>query len=157
MRGNVLVALGVAAIGGLAAPAWVAAKATDYVATIDVRPAMPGQEVHRIAGYVFEDHNRDGRHQPLREPGIPGVLVSDGYHVVASAKLGQYIEITPENIDTFHFHGDITRLPLTAILAVPSDHKSGVLLRGRYVEAASPTQIVRPTADIPHPYSQFSE
>jgi putative ABC transport system permease protein len=69
-------------------------------------------------------------------------------HVVASAKLEQHIEITPENIDTFHFHGDITRLPLTAILAVPSDHKSSILLRGRYVEAASPTQIVMPTAVI---------
>jgi putative ABC transport system permease protein len=69
-------------------------------------------------------------------------------HVVASAKLEQYIEITPANIDTFHFHGDITRLPLTAILAGPADHKSGVLLRGRYVEVASPTQIVIPTEVI---------
>jgi putative ABC transport system permease protein len=69
-------------------------------------------------------------------------------HVVASAQLVQYTEITPENIDTFHFHGELTSLPLTAILAVPHDHKSGVLLRGRYLEEAHPAQIVIPTEVI---------
>jgi putative ABC transport system permease protein len=66
------------------------------------------------------------------------------HHVVASAKLVHHTEITPENIDTFHWHGDLTSLPLTAIIAVPYDHKSGVLLRGRYVEDTSSTQIVMP-------------
>jgi putative ABC transport system permease protein len=69
-------------------------------------------------------------------------------HVVASAKLVHYTEITPENIDTFHWHGDLTSLPLTAIIAVPHDHKSGVLLRGRYVEETSPTQVVIPAEVI---------
>jgi putative ABC transport system permease protein len=69
-------------------------------------------------------------------------------YVVASAKLVHFTEITPENIDTFHLHGDLASLPLTAILAVPYDHKSGVLLRGRYVEETSPTQIVIPAEVI---------
>jgi putative ABC transport system permease protein len=75
-------------------------------------------------------------------------LEQGDHHVVASAKLVHYTEITPENIDTFHWHGDLASLPLTAIIAVPYDHKSGVLLRGRYVEEASPTQIVMPTEAI---------
>jgi putative ABC transport system permease protein len=70
------------------------------------------------------------------------------HHIVASAKLVHYTEITRENIDTFHVHGDLTSLPLTAILAVPYDHKAGVLLRGRYVEETSPTQIVVPAEVI---------
>ena len=45
MRGQALVALGVVAMWCVTAPAWVAAKAIDYVATIDVRPAEPGQDV----------------------------------------------------------------------------------------------------------------
>lgn len=90
MKGKVLIACGVAALACAVAPALVAAKATDYIATIDVRPAEPGQEVRRIAGYVFEDLNRDGRRQFNREPGIPGVLVSDGYNVVQTNENGWY-------------------------------------------------------------------
>ena len=57
-------------------------KATDYKATIDVRPAN-GEEVTRISGWVFEDLNWDGRRQS-DEPGIPGVMVSDGLNVVVT-------------------------------------------------------------------------
>ena len=59
-----------------------------------------------------------------------------------------YTEITPENIDTFHFHGNMADLPLTAILAVPYDYKSAVLLRGRYVAETTLTQIVIPITVI---------
>lgn len=90
MRGKALVALGVAVTCGVAAPAWVAAKATDYVATIDVRPAEPGQDASEIVGYVFDDRNRDGRHQDASERGIPGVLVSDGNRVVQTDEEGRY-------------------------------------------------------------------
>jgi putative ABC transport system permease protein len=69
-------------------------------------------------------------------------------HVVANAKLVHYTEITTENIDTYHLHGDLASLPLTAILAVPYDHKSGMPLRGRYVEEMSPTQLVIPAEVI---------
>jgi putative ABC transport system permease protein len=68
--------------------------------------------------------------------------------IVASAKVVQYTEITPDNIDSFHFHGDTSTFPLTAILAVPHDDKSATLLRGRYLGEAIPSQIVRPTEVI---------
>jgi hypothetical protein len=90
MRGNALVALGVAVTCGVAAPAWVAAKATGYVATIDMRPAESGIDASEIVGYVFEDLNRDGRREGDSERGIPGVLVSDGYHVVQTDEEGLY-------------------------------------------------------------------
>ena len=75
-------------------------------------------------------------------------LAQRAQHVVASAQLVHYTEITPENIDTFHFHGNMADLPLTAILAVPYDYKSGVLLRGRYVAETTLTQIVIPITVI---------
>lgn len=68
--------------------------------------------------------------------------------IVASAKVVQYTEITPDNIDSFHFHGDTSTFPLTAILAVPHDDKSATLLRGRYLGETSPSQIVKPTEVI---------
>ena len=68
--------------------------------------------------------------------------------IVASAKVVQYTEITPDNIDSFHFHGDTSTFPLTAILAVPHDDKSATLLRGRYLVETISSQIVRPTEVI---------
>jgi len=59
--------------------------------------------------------------------------------VTATAKIAQYTEITAENIDTFHFHGDPASYPITAVIALPRDEKAGAILRGRYIgTAASP-------------------
>ncbi len=63
--------------------------------------------------------------------------------VTANAKLFQYTEVTEDNIDSFHFHGDLSAYPITAVLAVPDDVKSATLLRGRYLENPR-YHIVRP-------------
>ena len=72
------------------------------------------------------------------------ILKREKGNVTANAKLMQYTEITEENIDSFHLHGDPTDFPLTAVLAVPYDEKSGTILQGRYLEKETPYQIVRP-------------
>jgi putative ABC transport system permease protein len=64
--------------------------------------------------------------------------------VVASPKLFQYNEITPDNIDSFHFHGDAGQYPVAAVIAVPHDARSSTILRGRYLESDSPNQIIVP-------------
>jgi len=64
-------------------------------------------------------------------------------NVIANAKLLQYNEITDANRGEFHFHGDTSTYPLSAVLAVPHDARSGTILRGRYVEDAT-LQIIRP-------------
>jgi putative ABC transport system permease protein len=72
-------------------------------------------------------------HQDLtRAEAASAVLKSEADRIVANASLVQYNEITAENIDSFHFHGDTAQLPLTAILPVPLDDKSRVLIQGRY-------------------------
>ncbi len=43
-----------------------------------------------------------------------------------------HLEITPKNMGTFHFHGDTTALPLTAILVEPMDAKGTAMVLGRY-------------------------
>ena len=65
-------------------------------------------------------------------------------NVVASAKLVEFTEITEENIDSFHFHGSPEEYPLSAVIVVPDDTRSGTILRGRYLEGESTEQLVVP-------------
>jgi putative ABC transport system permease protein len=64
--------------------------------------------------------------------------------VVASPKLFQYNEITPDNIDSFHFHGDAGEYPITAVIVIPDDTRSSTILRGRYLDGETLKQIVLP-------------
>lgn len=72
------------------------------------------------------------------------ILKRETSNVTVNAKLMQYTEITEENIDSFHLHGDQAGFPLTAVLAVPYDEKSGTILQGRYLQKETPYQITRP-------------
>ncbi|MCK5724388.1 MAG: hypothetical protein KAI84_17780 [Gammaproteobacteria bacterium] len=65
-------------------------------------------------------------------------------NVAATAKLFHYTEISEKNLDSFHFHGNLTDYPITAVIAVPYDIKSGTILRGRYLSSEETHQIVMP-------------
>ena len=65
-------------------------------------------------------------------------------NVAATAKLFHYTEISEKNLDSFHFHGNLTDYPITAVIAVPYDIKSGTILRGRYLSGEETHQIVMP-------------
>jgi len=83
-------------------------------------------------------------HQDLESPGAAStVLKKEGNTITANASVVEYTEITADNIGSFHFHGDPSSFPVTAVLAVPNDSKSATLLRGRY--EGGEHQIVRPT------------
>lgn len=71
------------------------------------------------------------------------LLASADGVATANAKLIQYNRITDANLESFHFHGDPDAYPVSAIIAVPSDEKSAVLLRGRFVDDAT-RQLLRP-------------
>ena len=82
-------------------------------------------------------------HQDLSQAGSDVVLRRNEGTVTANAKLVQHNEITEENLDSFHFHGDPSTYPVSAVIAVPNDPKAGTLLRGRFVD--DPTrQLLRP-------------
>jgi putative ABC transport system permease protein len=84
-------------------------------------------------------------HQDLSRPeAAAGVLDREGDRITANASLQQYNEITPANIDSFHFHGDPSAYPLSAVLVVPQSDKAEVILMGRYESADGLEQIVRP-------------
>ena len=85
-------------------------------------------------------------HQDLAAPeAAAAVLSRQGNTVTANASVVQYSEITPDNIASFHFHGDLETYPLSAVIAVPHSEKSRVLLLGRY-QSDQAVQVVRPAA-----------
>lgn len=83
-------------------------------------------------------------HQDLARTGDSSVILQkDDNSVTANARLMQYAEITADNIDSFHFHGDSSIYPLTALILQANDDKAAALLRGRYLDHDS-HQVVRP-------------
>jgi putative ABC transport system permease protein len=72
------------------------------------------------------------------------ILRKSKSNVIANAKLKNYMEITTDNLDSFHFHGDQSELPLSAVIAIPYDNKSETILRGRYLSAEAIQQIIKP-------------
>ena len=76
------------------------------------------------------------------------ILKREDRNVTANAKLMHYQEITEDNIDSFHLHGDPADFPITAVLTIPFDAKSSTILRGRYLDMQSPYQMVRPAEVI---------
>ena len=84
-------------------------------------------------------------HQALDETtAASGVLSREGNRITANASVVQYNEITAENADSFHFHGDLSDYPISAVIAVPRDARAGVILQGQYEGADEPAQILRP-------------
>ncbi len=82
------------------------------------------------------------------------LLQRDANNVTASAALLPYQEVTPENVGSFHLHGDPATFPIGAVVVVPHDEKSAAILRGRYqdpkatVQLLAPHQIVAETLDL---------
>jgi len=88
-------------------------------------------------------------HQDMAAPeSASGVLSREGDKIVANASVLQYTEITPDNIDSFHFHGSTETYPISAVIANPHDQKSGTILMGRYESPDESVQILEPTTVI---------
>ena len=50
----------------------------------------------------------------------------------------------PDNIKSFHFHGDQKTFPATSAIVVPDDEKSKTILLGRYQAHPGNMQIIQP-------------
>jgi putative ABC transport system permease protein len=70
--------------------------------------------------------------------------LENGKDVTAAASIVQYQRITPENIDSFHFHGDTYDYPVSAVVVVPTDTRSATILQGRYLDPEGTSQLVQP-------------
>ena len=54
-----------------------------------------------------------------------------------------YALITPENADSFHFHGDESAFPLSSVILLPDNDKAGTLIATRYNNGKS-YQVLEP-------------
>jgi putative ABC transport system permease protein len=70
------------------------------------------------------------------------VLQRGASNVTANAALVEFTEVTPQNISSFHFHGDPGEFPISAVIPVAKDEKSATLLRGRYLGPEATVQIL---------------
>jgi putative ABC transport system permease protein len=88
-------------------------------------------------------------HENLWEVEDPTLILDqDRKNITGSPKVFEYAEITEANINEFHYHGDPLTAPITAVIAVPFDDKSGTILRGRYLSEEEIYQIVKPEETI---------
>ncbi|MGB5403598.1 ABC transporter permease [Robiginitalea sp.] len=84
-------------------------------------------------------------HQDVDENTADSLLLSRSKEAaIASPAVLSYMEITPDNIGSFHFHGNPLDYLINAVIAVPKDKKSELMLRGRYEQGASDVQLVLP-------------
>jgi putative ABC transport system permease protein len=84
-------------------------------------------------------------HKDVKKDGDKSVILKKtDQNITANAKLFQYTEITEKNMDSFHFHGDTSNYPLTAVMVFPNDKKSGTILMGRYLSKEESLQIIKP-------------
>ncbi|MEL7216569.1 MAG: ABC transporter permease [Pseudomonadota bacterium] len=75
---------------------------------------------------------------------VTAAEIAAGSDALANAAVVQYQRITEENIETFHFHGSQDDFPTTAVIIVPNTTRSATILKGRYLDAEGPTQILEP-------------
>ena len=83
-------------------------------------------------------------HQNVEEVEEEKLLTKSDDKIVASAAVLPYTEINEKNISSFHFHGDNSEFPVSAIIAIPPDEKSETILIGRYRKTADGQQLVVP-------------
>lgn len=69
-------------------------------------------------------------------------------HSASQQNLSQYQEVTDQNIKSFHFHGNRSKYPITAIIAMTDSEKSTTLLQGKYLDSSQPYQAIRPVEVI---------
>lgn len=89
-----------------------------------------------------------GHQEESANPGV--VLGREDNRTIYNAALYQTTNITPANLDRFHFHGNLDDLPLTAILALPHSEKASTLLVGKapFQLPDSPLQALAPSTVI---------
>ncbi len=84
-------------------------------------------------------------HEDLTQVSDPSIVLQrDSASLTAGSKLYLYNTISGENLDSFHFHGDMNDYPINSMIFIPSDHKSETLIRGRYESGALPHQAIKP-------------
>ena len=96
--------------------------------------------------------------QKVTDPSL--LLGATDTSLIMSPSLADHPEVTPDLLDSFHFHGSPDSFPVTALIALPRDAKSQTILKARYrdstdAQAVVPETVVRSMMDIVFRVKQF--
>ncbi len=84
-------------------------------------------------------------HDDLRsDKGKPFVQSQEGQHLKANVGLNEYVKITPENMESFHFHGNQNDFPITSLILLPQSDMERVILKTRYNVDGGTYQVLNP-------------
>lgn len=102
----------------------------------------------RVAGVLAPTESPDD-HAIFVDLKTVWILLGLGHGHAPRAKHGtsaadEYTDITRENQGSFHFHGDQSKFPLTAIIVQPADAKDRAMVLGDYLAPEDSAQVVRP-------------
>ena len=75
------------------------------------------------------------------------VLKQEEHNIVGNAAVRMFNEVTDANISSFHFHGDISAYPISAVIVLPKDAKAEALLAGQFARSKD-QQLIRPRDEI---------
>jgi len=75
------------------------------------------------------------------------VLKKEEGNIIGNAAVRMFNEVTDANIASFHFHGDVSTYPISAVILLPQDAKSEALLAGQYARSKE-QQLIRPRDEM---------
>jgi putative ABC transport system permease protein len=75
------------------------------------------------------------------------VLEKSADNTVANASVRMFQEVTADNLNSFHFHGDMETYPVSAAIVLPADAKTEAILAGKYANSKT-LQLIRPRDDM---------
>lgn len=122
----------------------------DKAVFVDVKTAWVIQGLgHGHQELTEADDDDAGTHEGDEDESESGHLLGrDGDRLVASSAVLPFTEITDSNLGSFHFHGDDSDFPITALIADAPDRKSETILEGRYLADEGEAQLIRPPTEI---------
>lgn len=86
---------------------------------------------------------RSHGHDDLKKDESVVLKKEEDGNIVGNAAVRMYNEVTDANLASFHFHGDVSTYPISAIILLPKDAKAEALLAGQYARSKE-QQLIRP-------------
>lgn len=88
-------------------------------------------------------------HQDLEHEKDGDVFLNrDQHSATVNMRITSFIEITDENVGSFHFHGSFENFPITAVIMYPDSEQAETFIQDRITADSRPLQTVRPSIEI---------
>lgn len=75
------------------------------------------------------------------------ILAEEEHNIVGNAAVRMFNEVTDANIASFHFHGDLSTYPISAVILLPKSAKAEALLAGQFARSKD-KQLIRPQDEM---------